>query len=35
MDDAAVPTQKKKTVIPGDAPVPRKYGAIEMGDGSI
>ena len=35
MDDAAVPTKKKKTVIPDDAPMPHKCEAIEMDDGSI
>ena len=35
MNDAAVPTKKKKTVIPDDAPMPHKYEAIEKDDGSI
>lgn len=35
MNDAAVPTKKKKTAIPDDAPMPHKYEAIEKDDGSI
>ena len=35
MDDAAVPTKKKKTAIPDDAPMPHKYEATEMDDGSF
>jgi len=30
-----VPTKKKKTIIPDDAPMPHKYEAIEKDDGSI
>jgi len=35
MDDAAVPTKKKKNVPPDDAPIPHKYEAKKMDDGSI
>ena len=30
-----MPTKKKKTIIPDDAPMPHKYEAIEKDDGSI